>query len=64
MLHIVPNRKLERKYFESFEMRCWRRMEKKKSSEKVINEQVLDRIGYRNVMLEENEEDNMIRGGN
>jgi len=38
-------RKLERKYFESFEMWCWRRMEKIKWSEKVTNKQVLDRIG-------------------
>ena len=37
-------RKLERKYLESFEMWCWRRMEKIKWSEKVTNEQVLDRI--------------------
>ena len=38
-------RKLERKYLESFEMWCWRRMEKIKWSEKVTNEQVLHRIG-------------------
>jgi len=38
-------RKLERKYLESFEMWCWRRMEKIKWSEKITNEQVLDRIG-------------------
>ena len=38
-------RTLERKFLESFEMWCWRRMEKIKWSEKVINEQVLERIG-------------------
>ena len=38
-------RKLERKYLESFDMWCWRRMEKIKWSEKVTNEQVLGRIG-------------------
>jgi len=37
-------RKMERKYLESFKM-CWRRMEKIKCSEKVTNEQVLERIG-------------------
>jgi hypothetical protein len=31
-------RKLEQKYLESFEMWCWRRMEKRKLSEKVTNE--------------------------
>ena len=30
---------------ESFEMWCWRRMEKIQWSEKVTNEQVLERIG-------------------
>ena len=34
-------RKLERKYLDSFEMWCWRRMEKIKWSEKVTNEQVI-----------------------
>jgi hypothetical protein len=37
-------RKLECKYLESFEIWCWRRMEKIKWPEKVTNEQVLDRI--------------------
>ena len=40
-------RKLQRKYLESFEMWCWRRMEKIKWSEKVTNEPVLGRIGER-----------------
>ena len=44
-------RKLERKYLESFEMWCWRRMEKIKRSEKVTNEQVLDRIGERRTLI-------------
>ena len=38
-------RKLDPKYLRSFEMWCWKRMEKIKWSEKVTNEQVLDRIG-------------------
>ena len=37
-------RKLEQKYLERFEMWCWRRMEKIKWSDKVANEQVIDRI--------------------
>ena len=36
--------KLERKYLESFELWCWRRIEKLKWPEKVINEQVLEHI--------------------
>ena len=44
-------RKLERKYLESFEMWCWRRMEKIKWSEKVTNEQVIDRIGEKRTLL-------------
>ena len=44
-------RQLERKYFESFEMRCWRRMEKIKWSAKITNEQVLDRIGEKRTLL-------------
>ena len=44
-------RKLERKYLKSFEMWCWRRMEKIKWPEKVNNEQVLDRIGEKRTLL-------------
>ena len=44
-------RKLERKYLESFEMWCWRGMEKIKWSERVTNEQVLDRIGEKRTLL-------------
>ena len=44
-------RKLERKYLESFEMWCWRRMEKIKWSDKVTNKQVLDRIGENRTFL-------------
>jgi hypothetical protein len=44
-------RKFERKYLESFEMRCWGRMEKIKWSEKVTLEQVLDRIGEKRTLL-------------
>ena len=42
-------RQLERK--ESFEMWCWRRMEKTKWSQKVTNEQVLDHIGEKRILL-------------
>ena len=44
-------RKLEWKYLKSFEMWCWRRMEKIKWSEKVINEVVLDGIGENRALL-------------
>ena len=43
--------KLERKNLESFEMWCWMRIEKIKWSEKVTNEQVLDRIGEKRTLL-------------
>jgi hypothetical protein len=43
-------RHLEGKYLESFEVWCWRRMEKIKWSEKVTNEQVLDRIGEKRAL--------------
>ena len=36
---------------ESFEIWCWRRMEKIKWSEKAINEQVLARIGEKRTLL-------------
>jgi hypothetical protein len=44
-------RKLKRKYFESFEMWCWRRVEKIKWSEKVTNEQVLERMREKRTIL-------------
>ena len=44
-------RKLERKYLETFEMWCWGRMEKIKWSEKITNEQVLDRIGEKITLI-------------
>jgi hypothetical protein len=44
-------RKLERMYSESSEMCCWWRMEKIKWSEKVTNEQVLDRIEEKRALL-------------
>jgi len=40
-------RKLEREYFETYEMWCWRRTGKIKWAEKVTNELVLERIGER-----------------
>ena len=44
-------RKLERKYLENLETLCWRRMEKIKWSEKVTNEQVLERIEEKRTLL-------------
>ena len=40
-----------RKYLEIFEIWCWRRMENIKLSEKVTNEQVLERIGEKRTVL-------------
>ena len=42
---------MERKYSERFEMCCWKRIEKIKWSEKVTNEQVLERIGEKRTLL-------------
>ena len=44
-------RKLERTYLDSFEMWYWRKMEKIKWSEKVSNEQVVQRIGEKRTLL-------------
>jgi hypothetical protein len=44
-------RKLERKYLESFEMGCWRTMERRKWSKKVTNEQVLERRAEKRTLL-------------
>ena len=44
-------RKLERKYLGSFEMWCWRRMEKIKWLEKVTNEQVHEHKGQKRTLL-------------
>ena len=43
-------RKLEQKYLERFEMWYWRKMEKIKWSDKVTNEQVLERIGEKRTL--------------
>jgi hypothetical protein len=43
-------RNLERKYLESFGIKCWRTMEKIKWSEKVTNEDVLERIGEKRAL--------------
>jgi hypothetical protein len=37
-------RKVDQKYTESFEMCCWRRMEKISWTDRVINERVLNRV--------------------
>ena len=42
---------LEGKYLESFEVWCWRRIERIKWSEKVTNEQVLDLIGEKRTLI-------------
>ena len=44
-------RQLERNYLESFEMWCWRKTEKMKGSEKVTNDEVLERIGEKRTHL-------------
>ena len=44
-------RKMEQKCLESCEMWCWRRMKKIKWSEKATNEQVLERIGEKRILL-------------
>ena len=44
-------RKLERNYLESFEMLCWRKMEKIKWSDTVTNEHVLFRMGENRTFL-------------
>ena len=45
MVQRPRHKKIGAEVLESFEMWCWRRMEKIKWSEKVINEQILERIG-------------------
>ena len=45
-------RKLEWKYLQSFEIWCWKKMERIKLTEKVTNEQVLDCIGEKRTLLE------------
>jgi hypothetical protein len=37
-------RKVDQKYLESFEMRCWRRMEKISWTNRVRNEEILHRV--------------------
>jgi hypothetical protein len=37
----LDTKKIVVEYFESFEMRCWRRIEETKWSEKVNNEKIL-----------------------
>ena len=45
MAYNLPLRKLERKYLESIEIRCWRTVQKIKYSEKISDEHVLEHIG-------------------
>jgi hypothetical protein len=45
-------RKADRKYLESFEMWCWRRMEKIKWTEKITNEEVLSRVDEKRTILD------------
>jgi hypothetical protein len=48
---ILTLRKLKLKYWENFEMWCWRRMKKTKWSEKLTNEQVVERIGEKRTLF-------------
>ena len=50
-LRDLDTKKIGAEVSESFEMWCWRRMEKIKWSEKVTNEQVLYRIGGKRTLL-------------
>jgi hypothetical protein len=43
-------RKVDLKYLESFEMWCWRRMEKISSTDRVRNEEVMLRVKDRNIV--------------
>jgi hypothetical protein len=41
---------MDQKYLESFEMWCWRRMEKISWTDRVRNEEVLHRVKERNIL--------------
>jgi hypothetical protein len=43
-------RKVDQKYLESFEMWCWRRMEKIIWTDRVRNEEILHRVKERNIL--------------
>jgi hypothetical protein len=43
-------RKVDQRYLESFEMWCWRRMEKISWTDRVRNEEVLHRVRERNIL--------------
>jgi hypothetical protein len=46
-------RKMDQKYLESFEMWCWRRMEKISWADRVRNEEVLHRVKEeRNILIQ------------
>ena len=47
-------RKLEQKYLESFKIYCSRRMEKIKWSDKMTNEEVLEHIGEKRMLINSN----------
>ena len=51
MVQRPRHKKIGAEVLESFEMWCWRRMEKIKWSEKVNNEQVFDSIGEKMTLL-------------
>ena len=51
MVTDLDTKKIGDEFLVSFEMWCWRRMEKIKWSEKVTNEQVLDHIGEKRTLL-------------
>jgi hypothetical protein len=50
-LRDLDNKKIGAKYLVSFQMWCWRRIEKIECSEKVTNEQVLELIGEKRTLL-------------
>ena len=50
-MKIIKKQIIDVTFLESFEMWCWKKMEKIKCSEKVTNEQVLERIGEKSTLL-------------
>ncbi|MGX9339109.1 hypothetical protein, partial [Pantoea dispersa] len=42
---------MEKKYLESFEMWCWRRIEKVKWTDRMTNDEVLRRVGEKKAIL-------------
>ena len=51
MVTDLDTKKIGDEFLVSFEMWCWRRMEKIKWPEKITNEKVLERIGEKRTLL-------------